>query len=111
MGLRTSEMRRRSSHPGPVHVLRRARHAGRATRRWSSTGGLGDLAYGLAFAMNVSEGGRWNYSTPTLGLQTRATKGVNKGRVVICGCGQSFNPKGEEAPDHQEGQHAHAHTH
>ena len=28
-----------------------------------------------------------------------------------CGCGQSFSPKGEEAPDQQEGHHAHAHTH
>src|SRR6266487_4072478 len=34
-----------SSHPGPVSVLRRARHAGRATRRWSSTGGFGGLSW------------------------------------------------------------------
>src|SRR5438128_9634830 len=39
VGRRSSEMRR-SSHPGPVRVLRRARHAGRASRRCSSTGGL-----------------------------------------------------------------------
>ena len=28
-----------------------------------------------------------------------------------CGCGQSFNRKGEEAPDAQEGHHEHAHAH
>ncbi len=35
----------------------------------------------------------------------------NPNNWSTCGCGQSFNPKGEEAPDHQEGHHAHAHTH
>ena len=28
-----------------------------------------------------------------------------------CGCGQSFNRKGEAAPDAQEGHHEHAHSH
>lgn len=28
-----------------------------------------------------------------------------------CGCGQSFNRKGEEAPDAQEGHPAHSHSH
>jgi len=28
-----------------------------------------------------------------------------------CGCGQSFNKKGEAAPDEAEGHHAHAHAH
>ena len=35
----------------------------------------------------------------------------NPNNWSTCGCGQSFNPKGEEAPDQHEGQHAHAHTH
>ena len=28
-----------------------------------------------------------------------------------CGCGQSFTPKGEAAPDQTQGHHAHAHSH
>ena len=35
----------------------------------------------------------------------------NPNNWSTCGCGQSFNPKGEEAPDAQEGHQAHAHTH
>jgi iron-sulfur cluster assembly accessory protein len=34
----------------------------------------------------------------------------NPNNWSTCGCGQSFNPKGEEAPDQQH-QSAHAHTH
>lgn len=35
----------------------------------------------------------------------------NPNNWSTCGCGQSFSPKGEEAPDQREGHHAHAHTH
>jgi iron-sulfur cluster assembly protein len=35
----------------------------------------------------------------------------NPNNWSTCGCGQSFNPKGEAAPDQQAGQHAHAHSH
>src|SRR3979490_1761935 len=35
----------------------------------------------------------------------------NPNNWSTCGCGQSFSPKGEEAPDAQEGHHGHAHTH
>lgn len=34
----------------------------------------------------------------------------NPNNWATCGCGQSFTPKGEEAPDKTEA-HAHAHTH
>ena len=34
----------------------------------------------------------------------------NPNNWSTCGCGQSFNPKGQEAPDAAEG-HAHAHAH
>ena len=35
----------------------------------------------------------------------------NPNNWSTCGCGQSFNKKGEEAPDAQEGHHEHAHAH
>src|SRR2546426_12805196 len=35
----------------------------------------------------------------------------NPNNWSTCGCGQSFNPKGEEAPDQHEAHPAHAHTH
>ena len=35
----------------------------------------------------------------------------NPNNWSTCGCGQSFNRKGEEAPDAQEGHHEHAHAH
>jgi len=35
----------------------------------------------------------------------------NPNNVSSCGCGQSFSPKGEVAPDQAEGHHAHAHSH
>jgi iron-sulfur cluster assembly accessory protein len=35
----------------------------------------------------------------------------NPNNWSTCGCGQSFNPKGEAAPDAQEGHRAHAHSH
>ncbi len=35
----------------------------------------------------------------------------NPNNWSTCGCGQSFNPKGEAAPDAQEGHHEHAHAH
>jgi len=36
----------------------------------------------------------------------------NPNNWSTCGCGQSFNPKGEAAPDEADAhQHAHAHTH
>ena len=35
----------------------------------------------------------------------------NPNNWSTCGCGQSFNPKGEASPDQQEGHHAHAHSH
>jgi len=35
----------------------------------------------------------------------------NPNNWSTCGCGQSFNPKGEATPDQQEGHHAHAHSH
>src|SRR5512136_2546368 len=34
----------------------------------------------------------------------------NPNNWSTCGCGQSFNAKGEAAPDAQEGHHAHAHS-
>ena len=36
---------------------------------------------------------------------------TNPNNWSSCGCGQSFNKKGEGVPDEQEGHHAHAHTH
>src|SRR2546430_2131037 len=35
----------------------------------------------------------------------------NPNNWSTCGCGQSFNPKGEEAADQHESHPAHAHTH
>jgi len=35
----------------------------------------------------------------------------NPNNWSTCGCGQSFNPKGEEAPDQHESHQGHAHTH
>ena len=35
----------------------------------------------------------------------------NPNNWSTCGCGQSFNPKGEAAPDAAEGHHEHAHAH
>jgi len=35
----------------------------------------------------------------------------NPNNWSTCGCGQSFNRKGEAAPDAQEGHHEHAHAH
>ena len=35
----------------------------------------------------------------------------NPNNWSTCGCGQSFSPKGEAAPDQQEGHRAHAHSH
>lgn len=35
----------------------------------------------------------------------------NPNNWSTCGCGQSFNRKGEAAPDTQEGHHEHAHAH
>jgi iron-sulfur cluster assembly protein len=36
---------------------------------------------------------------------------TNPNNWSTCGCGQSFNKKGEAAPDEQEGHAAHAHAH
>ncbi len=33
----------------------------------------------------------------------------NPNNWSTCGCGQSFSPKGEAAPDEKEGHHAHSH--
>jgi len=35
----------------------------------------------------------------------------NPNNWSTCGCGQSFSPKGQEAPDQTEGHRAHAHAH
>lgn len=35
----------------------------------------------------------------------------NPNNVSTCGCGQSFTPKGEAAPDQASGHHGHAHAH
>src|SRR2546425_11741163 len=73
-------------------------------RMYVAGGGCSGFRYGLALDRNVHEDDV---------VESVAGSGFlvsNPNNWSTCGCGQSFNPKGEEAPDHQH-QSAHAHTH
>jgi iron-sulfur cluster assembly protein len=103
-------------------------------RVYIAGGGCSGFKYGLALDRNVREGDEVvqtngikvvvdQNSTQYLDgssvdyMESVAGSGFmvsNPNNWSTCGCGQSFNPKGEAAPDAQEGHHghgAHAHSH
>jgi iron-sulfur cluster assembly accessory protein len=101
-------------------------------RVYVAGGGCSGFRYGLALDNKVHEGDEVVTSGPVKVVIDPTSKEYLDGSSVdyvesvagsgfmvsnpnnwsTCGCGQSFNPKGEEAPDAHEGHgHAHAHSH
>jgi len=101
-------------------------------RMYVAGGGCSGFRYGLALDRNVQEGDEvvqvhglkvlvdGNSKEYLDGSSVDYAESVagsgflvsNPNNWSTCGCGQSFNPKGEAAPDEQHaGHHGHAHTH
>jgi iron-sulfur cluster assembly protein len=100
-------------------------------RMYVAGGGCSGFRYGLALDRNVQEGDEVvqvhglkvlidaNSKEYLDGSSVDYAESVagsgflvsNPNNWSTCGCGQSFNPKGEAAPDAQEGHHGHGHAH
>ncbi len=98
-------------------------------RMYVAGGGCSGFKYGLALAREVHDGDEIiqvdgvkvvvdpNSKEYLDGSSVDYTESVagsgfmvsNPNNWSTCGCGQSFNPKDEAAPDQQEGHHAHSH--
>lgn len=100
-------------------------------RMYVAGGGCSGFRYGLALDDKIHEGDEvvqangvkvvvdansreFLHGSSVDYLETVAGSGFvvsNPNNWATCGCGQSFNPRGQAAPDQEEGHRAHAHSH